>query len=914
MYKQTFSRPNDAYPLVELSVNKHSEAMFLAAIVVLTLIVFQFAPLVYGSSDVASRSNQKPMSATTPIDTKATTWSTQEVLTGGSFGKICLVLDSENNPHIVHSGANGLMYYTFWDGANWKTQGVIQGATPFTLMLDSKNGPHILFEGANEVTYYASLNVSVWKFQVVPAGNRYSLALDSAGNPHLAFATQLLVSQYPQGVTNDLSALNYASWNGSSWNTQIVDQPISYSDSISLALDSNGNPQIMYGYDTYYPPSGGNTLTVKFANWKGSGWEFETALSDLDYLGNLALDSSGKPHFICGIAFPHESGINSTLLYASWTGLNWSTQVVVSNSVLWFPISTAVVLDSNDYPHIEFFNGSLMYLSWTGVKWNVQTVAPDNFAYGEGPLVLDSHDSPNICYWVDDIHDTTAFVSMLIITTPTPLFTQGPLPRPTASAPPVSKASLSQLWEYSSQGSIISSPIIVDGLIFVSSGTSGGGTQGLYCLNSSNGVEIWSHHGLFVTFTVANGRVYIGEALETPSYSLQGVFSCLNASTGAQLWNFSFGTSFTTPVVGGGVVYVCGYGYTLSTDVNVGSVYSFNASTGKELWSFHGPVGTRFTYEPPILQGANLYALSAAYSSQDASWHGAVYAFNAQTGKELWSYTTSGQFRSLLAVGQNLYVSSNYVDTRGYTDAEKSGGYIYEGGVLALNALSGKPIWDYQVGNSIVNLIFVNSTVYADSGDGVLYTFNAADGKVVWNYTAGTGLGSILSVNGYLYVGSSSGVYCLNANTGAVIWSFSVSDFGDSSPTFPSYADGVIYVGWNGPLFFSHVTQHNFYALQASNGENLWNYTLRYTVASSPMIEKGTVYISCNFVTSRSPDYESSGAVLALKSTIVSLPLESSLPTPKQSIPELSYCIVAVVMVLATTVILFGLKRKVNTS
>jgi hypothetical protein len=93
-------------------------------------------------------------------------------------------------------------------------------------------------------------------------GNRYSLALDEQ-EIHTSLTGHTLLSRIPFRVTNNFYALNYASWNGTGWNAQVVQQQISASDTISLALDSNDNPHILYGNDTYYPQSGGYTLTVK---------------------------------------------------------------------------------------------------------------------------------------------------------------------------------------------------------------------------------------------------------------------------------------------------------------------------------------------------------------------------------------------------------------------------------------------------------------------------------------------------------------------------------------------------------------------------------------------------------------------------------------------------------------------------
>ncbi len=859
-------------------VNKKGMAALLVTIFALSSIAVQLALIVYGSNEIASSI------ATTPVSAVSPSWNVQEVLTDGSFGTICMVLDSNNNPHIVHAGKNGIMYYTMWDGADWRTQSIIQGGTPYALVLDRNNIPHILYKGANGVTYYASLSGDLWKFQTVPSGNRYSLALDKQGNPHLAYGTQLLVSQYPPGITNNYYALNYASWNGTGWATQVIVQQMSSSDTISLVLDSQSKPHIMYGNDTYYPPSGGYTITVKIATWTGSNWSIQTGPSELDYIGKMVLDSSDYPHFTYERNYPHESIGNVSLGYASWDGATWSLQTVAANNYLpGLSLQSDLALDSRGNPHIEFFNSSLLYASWTGPEWKVETVAPDQFAYGEGPLALDSYDKPNICYWVNDIRNTTAFVSMLIISTPTPLYRQGPLPRPTSAPTPTPPASASLLWIHPSNWSIVNSPVLSNGLIYVSSGNSGTGTLGLLCLNASTGAETWNHIGLFSTFSIANGCVYVGEASYGSNFTLGGLVSCLNASIGAPIWNYSEGTSFTSPLVNEDMVYAAGFSYSLSTNVNAGFIYAFNASTGQRLWSFQCPTGTRFDHKPLSLEGTYLYAMSAAYSSQDASWHGAIYALDAQSGKLLWNYTTFGQFGSFLTDGRNVYVSSNSVDTRNNLDAQNSGGSVYEGGIACLDGVSGKMLWNYPIDDSVGQPVAVDDTLYVASGNGVLYSFNASNGKALWSYTAGTGIGSIHAVDGYLYVGSSTGVLCLNRFNGAVIWNFAASDFTGSSPCYPTYADGIVYVGANGPMFFSPVTHWNFYAVDASTGERLWNYTLGYGVASEPTFEKGVVYIGGDFVTGRSPDLESAGAVIALKPSIASLPLRSPVPNPSPS-------------------------------
>jgi hypothetical protein len=113
-------------------------------------------------------------------------------------------------------------------------------------------------------------------------------------------------------------------------------------------------------------------------------------------------------------------------------------------------------------------------------------------------------------------------------------------------------------------------------------------------------------------------------------------------------------------------------------------------------------------------------------------------------------------------------------------------------------------------------------------------------------------------------------------------------------------------------MFFSPVTQYNFYAVSASTGEKLWNYTLGYGVASAPTIENGTVYIGGNFVTRRSPDSESPGAIIALKPSITSLPLLVPSPKPSPAIPEFPSWTQLLIMIVAVVAITLIYRRNLH--
>jgi hypothetical protein len=221
-----------------------------------------------------------------------------------------------------------------------------------------------------------------------------SIALDSSGNPHIAY------------YSDNGTSLMYASWNGSSWGLQKVDTfPINYFVlTCDLALDSSNNPHIVYnGKDGQM-----------YASWNGAKWSIQTVDPGGEE-GSLALDSAGNPH----ISFITASAIK----YASWDGSTWNIQTIDSPPTLTgitYPtdcIYSSLSLDSNNVPHILFgyaevgfapsYDWAVSYASWTSSGWNIQPVilgvnpgitGASNLVYSIGNLALDSNGYPHFTY------------------------------------------------------------------------------------------------------------------------------------------------------------------------------------------------------------------------------------------------------------------------------------------------------------------------------------------------------------------------------------------------------------------------------------------------------------------------------------------------------------------------------------
>lgn len=362
----------------------------------------------------------------------ASSWSIQTVDKNARDSGV-IALDSNNNPHITYDQSvtvNRLgenirttnVMYASWNGSGWNIQTAFKQAAVDGLVLDSNNNPHILYRNQTglEPSMYASWTGSTWNIQNGFSG---SLALDSTGNPHIAYFA-------------GNAKLMYASWTGSGWSTQTIDFSESFFGShIFLALDRNNSPHILYGYDISNHGYNGST-TVKYAEWNNAtGWVIQTVVSNIleGGFGNIALDSNGCPHFTY---FPLPYG-NETLSYASWNGSAWYTQIVPLNVSL--VVSPGyLALDSHNYPHIVYYNeapdsflGALMYASWTGKAWSIQTVDPDN-ATEVGVLTLDSDGNPHISYLAQPPNagqpSSIKYLNYATITEPTPTSTATPAP------------------------------------------------------------------------------------------------------------------------------------------------------------------------------------------------------------------------------------------------------------------------------------------------------------------------------------------------------------------------------------------------------------------------------------------------------------------------------------------------------
>ena len=148
------------------------------------------------------------------------------------------------------------------------------------------------------------------------------------------------------------------------------------------------------------------------------------------------------------------------------------------------------------------------------------------------------------------------------------------------------------------------------------------------------------------------------------------------------------------------------------------------------------------------------------------------------------------------------------------------------------------------------SLAVADGRVFFSAGEGIDYTedvnslkvLNATTGDLIWNYTALAQISSPIVANGIVYVntGRLDSVLCaFNASSGNKIW-----EAPGYTATLPIVSNGIVYVGSmsDGPNAKGEfIPSYAMNALDASNGNFLWNYTTGYW-ASTPTVLNGAVF------------------------------------------------------------------------
>jgi len=291
--------------------------------------------------------------------------------------------------------------------------------------------------------------------------------------------------------------------------------------------------------------------------------------------------------------------------------------------------------------------------------------------------------------------------------------------------------------------------------------------------------------------------------------SFENVLTPLNVGSMALRWTFNPGnTGFTTlepPALANGVLYVGADGFGSKT-----MLYALNARTGAELWSF-GSTGNTLINTPAVGNGV-VYLVDIG---------GTAWALDAKTAAVLWRQP----------YGSTVGASPTLDNGKLYYGSEADDGRDFN---RALDIQTGLSVWATSSGTVESTAAVFNNGVFAGAIGGIT-AMNANTGNVVWSmfFSGGPQVGSAtVFANGVVYLGDGNGnVNALSAKTGATLWKFAT---GGSVLGGVAVAKGVVYVG---------SQDKNVYALNATTGAKLWSFGAAAPLFYSPAVANGVVYI-----------------------------------------------------------------------
>jgi outer membrane protein assembly factor BamB len=291
-------------------------------------------------------------------------------------------------------------------------------------------------------------------------------------------------------------------------------------------------------------------------------------------------------------------------------------------------------------------------------------------------------------------------------------------------------SNLTMVWKYTTNGAVMSSPSIENGIVYV-----GSQDKNIYAINAWTGALVWSYATggtIESSAAVANGKVYIG--------SDDGYVYCNDATNGNRLWRTfvngglpkTYGSAVmlrSSPAVVGNTVYIG------SMDDNL---YALDANSGTVSWKFttQGPI----TSSPTISDGA-------VYITSEEPAAGALYKIDAAGGGQIWKKQL--EYEQQFTGGTDMQGTPTVAAGMVFASANLRTFY-------GIDAATGDIAWTFT--NPTATEFIVSSPIY---------------------------------LNGQLFIIDKFDIACLNATTGKQLWS---SYSGDELYVSPSYADDQLYV------------------------------------------------------------------------------------------------------------------------
>ena len=314
----------------------------------------------------------------------AAEWATETVMSSGQIITSSLRFGPDGNPVIAFC-EDGALRVAFWRDSQWEVDDVSTGGNvrACDLALESSGAPHIAYwDMADYTIHHVAWNGSGWADSLIDGGDGAmsgpdcAICINSRDVPMIAYLRR---SPDP--------GIFFVTPESGRWVSSRVDAAFSLGQAVSMALGTDGNPQLAY-YDTLQS-------TLKYAVRGERFWNVQTVDSDgnVGHGASIAIDSDNLPH----IAYSDRT--IGGLRYAHFDGSDWLVSVVDSTGDAVAINEPTIQVRRDGLPGISYMDLSqsrLEYASFDGTSWQIEPVARRGHS---SSLAMDSQDVPHVAYF-----------------------------------------------------------------------------------------------------------------------------------------------------------------------------------------------------------------------------------------------------------------------------------------------------------------------------------------------------------------------------------------------------------------------------------------------------------------------------------------------------------------------------------
>ncbi len=375
-------------------------------------------------------------------------------------------------------------------------------------------------------------------------------------------------------------------------------------------------------------------------------------------------------------------------------------------------------------------------------------------------------------------------------------------------------ANLSLVWKFTTGGAVMSSPTVVNGVVYF-----GSQDHNVYAVNAWSGNLIWkftTNNTIESSMAVVDNKVVTGAE--------DGYVYCLDAYSGKMQWKTFVNSDL--PVTYGSAVMIRSSPAVIDDTVYIGSldgnIYALNFTDGAVIWKYQ--TGGWIKSSPTVSDGA-------VYVTSETPDTGTIYKLNAVDGSLIWKQSIPYEVQ--FTGGNDMIGTPTVADGKVFTSANLRTYYC-------LNAQNGAVIWNFT--NPEANEFIVSSPIYLNGQVFIVDKFditslNATTGQKIWNtFTGDEYYVSPSYADGKIYlVTSERNIFIFDAVTGEKLDRYILPSASWSSPT--PYG-GMLYIGskdWNLYCLGEYNTQTMTITLQADKSQLKTDETITFSGQLSPV-------------------------------------------------------------------------------